>query len=106
MTESSTSIAALWVAQAKEGREAEVRELIARVVTPARHDEGNIDYEVHEDEARPGTFVVYERWVSREALRRHTESPWISELIPPLLELTTGNIEDELRFLRPIRPTR
>ncbi len=97
-------IAALWVARAKEGKEAQVRELISRVVTPSRNDPGNIDYEVHEDEARPGSFVVFERWASRDALQKHTESSWIPELIPPLLELIEGDIEDELRFLRPLRP--
>jgi quinol monooxygenase YgiN len=97
-------VAALWVAHAKPGKEDEVRTLISRVVTPARSDAGNIDYEVHEDTDRPGTFVVYERWVSREALQKHTESSWIPELITPLLKLVDGAIEDELRFLRPLRP--
>jgi quinol monooxygenase YgiN len=100
----NTIVAALWIAHAKPGKEAEVRELISRVVTPARADAGNIDYEVHEDETHPGTFVVYERWASREALDNHTRSPWIPDVIPPLLELIEGEIEDELRFLRPLRP--
>ncbi|BCL31023.1 putative quinol monooxygenase [Streptomyces aurantiacus] len=97
-------IAAHWVARAKKGKEAELRDHIARVVTPSRNDPGNIDYEVHEDEARPGTFLVYERWTSREALQAHTESSWIPKLIPPLQALIEGDIEDELRILRPIRP--
>ena len=106
MSENQQSIiAALWVARAKDGNEDRVRELISRVVTPARNDPGNIDYEVHEEEGSPGTFVVYERWSSKEALDAHTRSAWIPKLIPPLLELIEGNIEDELRFLRPLRPS-
>ncbi|MCU1479340.1 MAG: monooxygenase [Subtercola sp.] len=99
-----TAVAALWVARAKQGKESEVRDLISRVVTPSRNDPGNIAYEVHEDENRLGTFVVYERWVSKDALRAHTESSWIPEVIPPLLKLIVGTIEDHLQFLRPLRP--
>lgn len=105
MTENSDNVvAALWVAHAKPGKEDEARELISRVVAPARNDLGNIAYEVAEDENRPGTFVVYERWASREALQKHTQSAWIPDLIPPLLELIEGQIEDELQMLRPLRP--
>ncbi|MFJ2163067.1 putative quinol monooxygenase [Streptomyces sp. NPDC087856] len=37
-------------------------------VTASRHDAGNIEYEAHQVEGQPGTFVVLERWESRGAL--------------------------------------
>jgi quinol monooxygenase YgiN len=107
MTDASSNgpVTVIWEARAKAGKDAAVRDLVARIVTPSRNDPGNVDYEAHEVEGRPGTFVVYERWASREALQNHAQAPWIPELIPALEELLEGSIEDELRFLRVLRPT-
>ncbi|TQS16076.1 antibiotic biosynthesis monooxygenase [Microbispora hainanensis] len=73
-------------------------------VTPSRNDPGNIDYEAHEVEGAPGSFVIYERWESRAHLEAHLAAPRMQELIPQMLELIEGSIEDGIRLLRPFRP--
>lgn len=94
----------LWEARAKSGREAEMKAFLTRAVTPSRHDAGCIDYEPHEVDGQPGTFVIYERWISREALDAHLHAPRMQELAPQLLELMQGSIEDGIRLLQPFRP--
>jgi quinol monooxygenase YgiN len=95
----------IWQTKAKAGKEAELRAFITAAVTPSRHDAGNIDYEAHEVEGRPGEFVIYERWESREQLDAHLSAPRMQELVPQMLELIAGSIEDGITLLRPFRPT-
>ncbi|GAA0312737.1 putative quinol monooxygenase [Kineococcus aurantiacus] len=97
-------VTVLWDARAKAGREAELKAFITAAVTPSRHDDGNIDYEAHEVEGQPGAFVVLERWESRAHLEAHLAAPRMSELVPAVLELIEGSVEDGIRLLRPFRP--
>ena len=94
----------LWEARAKPGREAEMKAFLTAAVTPSRHDAGCIDYEPHELEGQPGTFVIYERWTSREALDAHLHAPRMQQLVLQLLELMEGSIEGGIRLLKPFRP--
>ncbi|WP_432522839.1 putative quinol monooxygenase [Kineococcus sp. SYSU DK006] len=98
-------VTVLWDAQAKPGRESDLKAFIAAAVTPSRGDAGNIDYEAHEVEGRPGAFVIYERWESRALLDAHLGAPRMAALVPQVLELIDGSIEDGIRLLRPFRPT-
>ncbi|MGV9644583.1 putative quinol monooxygenase [Streptomyces sp. NPDC003514] len=91
-------------AKAKPGREDDLKAFITAAVTPSRNDPGNIDYEAHEVDGRPGEFVIYERWESRTHLAAHLTAPRMRELVPQILELIDGTIEDGIRLLRPFRP--
>ncbi|MFD1833334.1 putative quinol monooxygenase [Streptomyces desertarenae] len=71
---------------------------------PSRNDPGNIDYESHEVEGRPGEFVIYERRETRAHLDAHLAAPRMRELVPQMLELIDGSIEDGIRLPRPFRP--
>ncbi|WP_157764431.1 antibiotic biosynthesis monooxygenase [Paenibacillus riograndensis] len=97
-------VTVLWEARAKAGREAEMKAFMTAAVTPSRNDLGNIDYEAHEVEGQPGTFIIYERWENRDALDRHLSAPRMQELVPQLLELMEGSIEEGIRLLQPFRP--
>lgn len=96
--------AVLWEAKAKPGREADMKAFMTGAVTASRHDAGCIDYEAHEVEGQAGTFIIYERWISRDALDAHLHAPRMQELAPQLLEMMEGSIEGGIRFLRPFRP--
>jgi quinol monooxygenase YgiN len=104
MSDTPNYVTVLWEARAKAGREAEMKAFMTAAVTPSRNDPGNIDYEAHEVEGRPGTFVIYERWANRDALDAHLRAPRMHQLVPRLLELMEGTIEDGIRLLRPFRP--
>lgn len=97
-------VTVIWEATAKAGKEADLKAFIAAAVTPSRNDAGNIDYEAHEVEGKPGSFVIYERWETKELLDAHLGAPRMQELVPQMLELIQGSIEDGITLLRPFRP--
>ena len=94
----------LWDAKAKPGREDDLKAFISAAVTPSRNDPGNIDYEAHEVEGQVGLFVIYERWESRAHLDAHLGAPRMVALVPEMLELIEGSVEDGISLLRPFRP--
>jgi quinol monooxygenase YgiN len=98
-------VTVIWQTKAKPGREADLKAFITAAVTPSRNDAGNIDYEAHEVDGEPGAFVIYERWETREHLTAHLGAPRMQELVPQMLELIDGSIEDGITLLRPFRPT-
>ncbi len=98
-------VTVLWDAKSKPGRERDLKAFIAAAVTPSRYDAGNIDYDAHEVEGEPGAFVIYERWESRALLDAHLSAPRMAALVPEMLALIDGSIEDGIRLLRPFRPT-
>ncbi len=105
MGETSDSyVTVIWEARAKQGMAVEMKRFLTAVVTSSRHDHGCIDYEFHEVEGQPGTFIAYERWASQSALDGHLQSDRMREKAPKLLELMEGSIEAGLRFLKPFRP--
>ena len=83
-----------------------MKAFMTEAVTASRFDLGNIDYEAHEVEGQPGVFVIFERWESRAVLDGHLHAPRMQELVPRLLELMEGDIEDGIRLLQPFRPAR
>ncbi len=83
-----------------------MKAFMTAAVTASRHDAGNIDCEAHQVEGEPGTFVIFERWESREALEGHLQAPRMQHLVPRLLELMDGSVEDGIRLLQPFRPAR
>jgi len=98
-------VTVIWQTKAKSGKEADLKAFITTAVTPSRNDAGNIDYEAHEVDGRPGEFVIYERWETREHLTAHLSAPRMQGLVPQMLELIDGSIEDGITLLRPFRPT-
>lgn len=99
-------VTVIWETKAKPGKEADLKAFITAAVTPSRNDAGNIDYEAHEVVGSPGAFVIYERWETREHLDAHLGAPRMQELVPQMLELIDGSIEDGITLLRPFRPAR
>jgi quinol monooxygenase YgiN len=105
MTSNETAyVTVLWEARAKAGKQDQMRAFLGAAVTASRHDAGNIDYEAHEVQGQPGTFIIYERWVNREALDAHLGAPRMDELVPELEDLLDGSIQDGIRILQAFRP--
>jgi quinol monooxygenase YgiN len=60
---------------AKPGREDDLRAALLALIPPTRKEEGCVQYDLHVSTERPGQFVFYENWTSRELLDRHLASP-------------------------------
>jgi quinol monooxygenase YgiN len=71
--------------QAKPGQETSLREVLHACVPPTRAEKENRGYTLHEDLDRPGRYLLYEIWVSRDALKRHFQTPHFDETAKPLL---------------------
>ncbi|KAA9001192.1 antibiotic biosynthesis monooxygenase [Affinibrenneria salicis] len=70
----------------------EVTQAVTQAVAPARQEEGNIQYDLHEDINEPGVFLFFERWKSNEALEEHNKTAHFTALIAALenkVEFTT-----------------
>jgi len=61
--------------------EAVVRDALLRARARSRKEPGNLVYEVHAEEGRPGGFVLYETYVDRAHFDAHASSPHFAELI-------------------------
>jgi quinol monooxygenase YgiN len=59
--------------RAKAGREDELRRDLSELVEPSRNEEGNIRYDLFEDQDEPGRFVFVEEWLSIETQTKHHE---------------------------------
>jgi quinol monooxygenase YgiN len=71
------------------GKESELRQALLSCIAPTRQEEGCVQYDLHESTEKPGHFVFYENWTSREALDRHLATPHLKQLgaaLPSLLE--------------------
>lgn len=97
-------VTVIWQTRAKPGKEADLKAFITAAITPSRSDPGNIDYDAHQVDGDPGAFVIYERWETRSDLDAHLGAPRMTELVPRMLELIDGSIEDGITILTAFRP--
>lgn len=59
--------------KAKAGKENELRQDLSVLVEPSLQEEGNLRYELYEDQDEPGLFVFVEHWASLETRTKHHE---------------------------------
>ena len=69
---------------AKQGDEEVVREALASLVEPTRKEEGCIHYILHQAKDDKRKFMFYEVWTSRDALKKHGQTPHMKALGPKL----------------------
>ena len=63
--------------KAKAGLEETVRNEVLALVEPTRSESGCINYDLHQSLDDPSVFVLYENWVSKEALDEHLAMPYL-----------------------------
>jgi len=82
--------------KAKEGLEEKVKQEIMARVAPTRAEAGCINYDLHQSADDKRLFMLYENWVSREALDEHLKMPYLQSLIASAGELFSEPIEISL----------
>jgi len=60
--------------EAEPGREDELAASLQSLVAPTRAEVGCLNYDLHRDLERPGRFLFYENWATREAWEAHMET--------------------------------
>jgi quinol monooxygenase YgiN len=86
----STLLTVVARAHAQPGKEDTLRQLLLGLVEPTRKEEGCIQYDLHEENGKPGSFVFYETWTSQAALDAHMATPHFTAILPRIPELCSG----------------
>ncbi|MEM9060491.1 MAG: putative quinol monooxygenase [Pseudomonadota bacterium] len=63
---------------AEPGKEELVRAELEKLVPITRAEAGCIQYDLHADNDKPGFFVFYENWESRELWQTHMNAPHLA----------------------------
>ena len=66
---------------AKAGHEATLHGALVGLQSASRIDAGCLEYTVFCDDQRPGTFVLFEGWATREDLVAHNEEDHVKEFV-------------------------
>jgi quinol monooxygenase YgiN len=59
----------------------DVKAALLRLVAPTRHEEGCIEYRLHQDNEDPAQFIFFESWQSQECLQQHMSSPHFQDYL-------------------------
>ncbi|QYM95489.1 antibiotic biosynthesis monooxygenase [Dickeya ananatis] len=77
----------------------EVAAAVRQVVAPSRQEEGNLQYELHEELNKSGSFVFFERWKSQQAISEHELTAHFQALVTQL----EGKVERmDIKLLQPV----
>ncbi|MEM9144933.1 MAG: putative quinol monooxygenase [Pseudomonadota bacterium] len=60
------------------GKEALVRSELEKLIPITRAEDGCLQYDLHVDTTKPGFFVFYENWASREQWQTHMNAPHLA----------------------------
>lgn len=74
--------------RALAGKEAELQDHLAALVSHTRTESGCIDYDLLRLQDDPSVFVMYENWTDRRALDEHLQMPYMrafGAVLPGLL---------------------
>lgn len=67
------------------------------LVEPTSREEGSLVYQVHRDNQDPNTWLIYERWRSRDDLDAHFKMPYTIAMMDRFPRLLAKDMD--LRFL-------
>lgn len=79
MAEKQVTVVATF--KAKAGMEGTVRDGIQAMVAPTRAEAGCINYDLHQSAEDPSVFMLYENWVSKQALDDHLAKPYLEAFL-------------------------
>ena len=82
----------------RAGTEDEVFPLVAELIAAARTEPGNLAFDAYRSVEEPRSYVLLERYASRDAFAAHRESPHFKDIVldrlTPLLEHRTAEAFD------------
>jgi quinol monooxygenase YgiN len=88
MADKALIVAARMVA--KPGKEEALRATLMGLIEPTRKEAGCILYDLHEEQGKPGSFLFFEKWTSKQALDEHLAMPYLKALLAAAPELVEG----------------
>jgi quinol monooxygenase YgiN len=89
MAENTLIVAARIVA--KPGKADALRQTLMGLIEPTRAEAGCIQYDLHEEQGKPGSFLFFEKWTSKQALDEHLATPYLKALFTVAPEQIEGD---------------
>ncbi|WP_055444810.1 putative quinol monooxygenase [Lacinutrix himadriensis] len=74
---------------AKEEHTAFVKAELLKLLDVTRAEEGNISYDLHQDNENPNVFLFHEKWVNRELWQKHMANKYLAHY----LKVTEDKVE-------------
>lgn len=75
------------ILEAKTGKEDELKKALMNVIKPSRAEQSNLEYRLYQDNTNHAQFILYERWISKEAHAEQFKKPYVIELGSKIDEL-------------------
>lgn len=79
--------------RAKPGKEAELRAATLPLIAQVRSDPKNLVYFLQEDRERPGHFVFYEVFATKDDFEAHNAMPYVKDWFAKLPALAEGGVQ-------------
>ncbi|QXP58858.1 putative quinol monooxygenase [Olleya sp. HaHaR_3_96] len=74
----------------KEEHRAFVKAELLKLLDVTRAEEGNISYDLHQDNDNPNFFMFHEKWVNRELWQKHMGNKYLAHY----LKVTEGKVDE------------
>ena len=74
---------------AKKDKITFIKEELIKLIEPTLKEEGCINYDLHQDNDKPETFLFYENWVNRELWQKHMNN----DNLKAYMKATEGCVE-------------
>jgi quinol monooxygenase YgiN len=92
------------VMKAKAGMEQEMESALKDMIPKVDKEDGTLVYTLHRAKKEPQKFLMYEKYLNKEALNHHSTTPYFTELfgkIGPMIDGTpTIDIYEELAGIK------
>lgn len=85
--DSSAELEVVATIRAREGRGDDLVEVVTAAIAQVRAEEGCLRYDLHRVRRDDDSFVMLERWASKEALRAHGEAPHFQAMSAQLADV-------------------
>ncbi|WP_431204670.1 putative quinol monooxygenase [Bradyrhizobium betae] len=79
--------------RAKPGKEAELRAATLPLIAQVRSDPKNLVYFLQEDRERPGHFIFYEVFATKDDFDAHNATPYVKDWFAKLPSLADGGVQ-------------
>lgn len=86
---------------AKPGKREELRSATMPLIDLVRSDPKNLTYFFQEDRERPGHFLFYEVYATKEDFEAHNNKPYVKEWFAKLPELADGDVKTTRMEIQP-----
>jgi len=87
--------------QSLPGCEKEVEKALLNAVKPTLVEKGCLQYDLHRDLGKPGLFLYYENWATREDWQKHMESAHLAVMKEATAGKTEGVVIYEMEQIEP-----